>query len=820
MKKTLLSLVFSVLTAHIIAQPALFYRSHQINNPINDFQQTVTGDSVWLATDLGVELLTDFGSNSTLILPNFVAYCITLSGSSVWVGGQDSIAHFDGNNWTFYSGFNLPTPSIVIDIKVINNVVWLIANNQLFRMLGNGFINMNRQASSITPAPVGNRFALRSPQLTGYTCIEYVNGSWDSLPATNQIQGARTLSSITYIGQSLWAVSHTNKVVRFNRLIREWEDLGIEDMQNIIANRNKIYTFRAREFYEIDPLTKVVTDSFSFRYYSLSGSSTHRIKSMGSRVMYSPNDGLPTEIYINAALRKEKSLDLNNFSWPINPSGAIGHDRFSFKEVRIDNKKSIFTMTPWMSGLYNQATFVNAPTYGLSYLPYASGPISDIYDGNYIEKYDRVWKVNRDEIELHKQNHSNSNYTMPEDIATWPGNGDHTKGEAFHLAPFVDVNGNGIYEPELGDYPDILGHQAVYTIFSNQRQDYFFGASREGPRGQVLEFHLMMYAFDSAEVSSLNNSVFLNYRVFNRSEEDVEDATFTLFTDWGMSNPVTSVCGSDSTENLFFGYNISSFDVEYGSSPVAVAGSLLNQPLDGHMYFMRPDFQFFTMTDPRISFDVIRYVNYQWLNGNPLVRQSPNGPNSNNNGLGFSPPNIDSTFTNWAFNTPDNWYFPPSEMHDTRSLANTKLGTIKPGEHRCVEFAFTHGYDSTDNSGDWQNALTRARNHMNAAKSVYDNLNTGCLGAVLTNETFEDSRLHFKTYPNPLTAGQTMYIETNDRVNGIEMIATSGQQLQVGYKSTSSGYEIDIPKEIASGIYLLRIHTAHKGLVIEKVLVQ
>ena len=817
MKKSFLPLVYLLLTTQVIAQPVLFYRSHQMNNPVNDFQQTVTGDSIWLATDLGVELMTDFGSNSNLILPNFVAYCITTSGSSVWVGGQDSIAHFDGNNWTFYSGFNLPTPSIVIDIKVVNNVVWLIANNQLFRMLGNGFINMNRQASSITPAPVGNRFALRAPH--GYTCLEYVNGSWDSLPATNQIQGARALHSIAYLGQSLWAISHTNKVVRFNRLTREWQDLGFEDMQGIVANQNKIYTIKSREFYEIDPHTETLTDSFSLNYYSRITIGP-KIKSMGSRVAISSIGSAPIEVYMNAALREEKSLDLNNFSWPINPSGAIGHDRFGFKEVRIDNKKSIFTITPWMSGSVNQALFVNAPTYGQIELPYASGPISDIYDGNYIEKYDRVWKVNRGEIEHHKQNYSDSNYTIPEDIATWPGNGDHTKGEAFQLAPFVDVNGNGIYEPELGDYPDILGHQAVYTIFSNQRQDYFFGASRQGPRDQILEFHLMMYAFDSAEVSSLNNSVFLNYRVFNRGEEDVEDATFTLFTDWGMSNPTSSVCGSDSTENLFFGYNISSFDVEYGSNPVAVAGSLLNQPLDGHMYFMRSDFQNFTMTDPRIIFDVIRYVNYRWLNGNPLVRQSPSGSNSNNNGLGFSPTNTDSTYTKWAFNTPDNWYFPPSEMHDTRSLANTKIGTIKPGEHRCIEFAFTHGYDSTDNSGNWQNALTRARSHMSTAKSVYDNLNTGCLGAVLTNETFEKSRLNFKTYPNPLSAGQTMYIETNDRVNGIEMISTSGQQLQVGFKSTGSGYEIDIPKETASGIYLLRIHTAHKGMVIEKVLIQ
>ncbi|MCH8545641.1 MAG: T9SS type A sorting domain-containing protein [Cryomorphaceae bacterium] len=775
---------------------------------------------MWLATDLGIELITDYGTTSTIVQSGFSAHSITQSGQTLWVGGTNTIARFDGSNWTYFINSGIPTPFTVTDIKVINNVVWLIANNQLYRMLGNGFINMNRNAASIIPAPSGNRFSLISTG-TQYTCLEYNNGVWDSLPAIDPTLGVRRLNSTTYFNQTIWAITHSRNLVRFNRNTREWVNVkSLDGALKLLTKDNHIYCISSVKIWELNPFTENYTDSSQInRSSSEIISLNKKVESIGSRIAFIAL-GVPYEFYIEVDKNADQSLDLNNFEWPVPPHGAIGKNRFGFDDVKIDNKPAIYTITPWISGHINNQPFTNSPTYGQYDRPFASGPITDVHDRRFIEKYDRVWKVSRGEIEQHKQSFADSNYTMPEDIATWPGNGDHTKGEAFNLAPFVDVNGNGIYEPEQGDYPDILGHQAVYTIFSNKRQNMMIGGSREGPWEQKVEFHLMMYAFDSAEIPALHHSVFLNYRVFNRGDDDLDDATFTLFTDWGMSNPTTSACGSDSTENLFFGYNINNFDAEFGSSPVAVAGSLLNQPLDGHMYFMRSDYSNINMTDPRYINEAVRYINYRWKNESTLIRQTPSGPNSDDNGTGYLATNTDSTSTKWAFNSPDNWYFPPSDMHDTRSLANTKVGTIKPGEHRCLEFAFTHGYDPTDNSGDWQNALTRARSHMSAAKSVYDNLNSGCMGAVLSNETFNDHRITYKTYPNPLSAGQTMFIETNDRINGIEMIATSGQQLQVGFKSTGSGYVIDIPKETASGIYLLRIHTAHKGLVIEKVLVQ
>ena len=40
---------------------------------------------------------------------------------------------------------------------------------------------------------------------------------------------------------------------------------------------------------------------------------------------------------------------------------------------------------------------------------------------------------------------------MPSSIANWPAHGE--EGYSYFLAPFKDVNGNEVYDPENGDYP-------------------------------------------------------------------------------------------------------------------------------------------------------------------------------------------------------------------------------------------------------------------------------------------------------------------------------------------------------------------------------
>ncbi|MFP5471595.1 MAG: hypothetical protein ACLGGV_08350, partial [Bacteroidia bacterium] len=86
----------------------------------------------------------------------------------------------------------------------------------------------------------------------------------------------------------------------------------------------------------------------------------------------------------------------------------------------------------------------------------------DFYVGPYsksgtqidFQKYDRVWKLSRAEVLEFKDRYNDPDYTIPEAILTWPAHGDESLGQAKNLAPFHDTDGNGIYNPIKGDYPE------------------------------------------------------------------------------------------------------------------------------------------------------------------------------------------------------------------------------------------------------------------------------------------------------------------------------------------------------------------------------
>ena len=97
-----------------------------------------------------------------------------------------------------------------------------------------------------------------------------------------------------------------------------------------------------------------------------------------------------------------------------------------------------------------------------------AGPVANDYTNQtYIDRYNHVYTVTSAEIQTHQINWNHPNYIMPLDIQFWPGNGNTSNGEAAILAPFVDYNGNNLYEPHLGDHPYIRGDKCTYFILND-----------------------------------------------------------------------------------------------------------------------------------------------------------------------------------------------------------------------------------------------------------------------------------------------------------------------------------------------------------------
>lgn len=210
---------------------------------------------------------------------------------------------------------------------------------------------------------------------------------------------------------------------------------------------------------------------------------------------------------------------------------------------------------------------------------YVMGPLRLDYGTNDLMtqlKFMRIWNLTRAEIDQFIAHHGDNGYEIPKDILEWPAHGD--EGFAPNLAPFVDVNGDGRYVPADGDYPDIKGDQCLFFIFNDACEHTQTNGANIG-----LEVHAMVYAFDAPGDEALNNTIFFNYKCFNRRASEYSMCYAGLFADFDIGDGYDDFIGCDVQRGSFYGYNSILTDGEgqpfaYGDNPPIQVVTVLAGP--------------------------------------------------------------------------------------------------------------------------------------------------------------------------------------------------------------------------------------------------
>ena len=286
-------------------------------------------------------------------------------------------------------------------------------------------------------------------------------------------------------------------------------------------------------------------------------------------------------------------------------------------------KETIFQHAFWFGGLDTYDTLhLAAVRYGFGGQDYWPGPLKTTdatIDLMTVLKYHHIWSLTREEVDYFIAHHGNAGYQIPEDILTWPahGEGDY----AQNLAPFVDTDGDGHYDPESGDYPDIKGDQCLFFIFNDSFMEH--GESEGKKIG--IEVHAMVYAYDAPDDEALNNTVFFNYKFFNRSANDYHDAYLGLWTDWDIGMWQDDFVGCDVQRNACFAYNGYENDDTYGDNPpVQVLTILAGAQSDAKERLGMTGFMYFNNNisnngDPSEAEDYYNYLRGRWKNGQPML---------------------------------------------------------------------------------------------------------------------------------------------------------------------------------------------------------
>lgn len=292
-------------------------------------------------------------------------------------------------------------------------------------------------------------------------------------------------------------------------------------------------------------------------------------------------------------------LDINNVRTKILGGGDMWWDLTSAKyEIPKGGKAhSLFAGALWIGGIDegNQLK-VAAMTYRQSGNDFWPGPLDKLnvsVDDATCNEYDRHYRITRKEVEefyaWFNCKSCYTDYVIPASIREWKGNGDQSKNQEKYLAPFFDNDGDGVYDPEAGDYPDynitgkqgcaskLYGDATIWWVFNDRGNIH----TESGGQGIGLEVHAQAFGFSTND--EINNMTFYNYKIINRSSYRIKDTYFGQWVDADLGFAGDDYVGCDVGRGFGYCYNGALKDGDgqlgtYGNYPPAVGVDFFEGP--------------------------------------------------------------------------------------------------------------------------------------------------------------------------------------------------------------------------------------------------
>ncbi|MEZ4883098.1 MAG: T9SS type A sorting domain-containing protein [Chitinophagales bacterium] len=274
-------------------------------------------------------------------------------------------------------------------------------------------------------------------------------------------------------------------------------------------------------------------------------------------------------------------LDINNVRARYWASGNMWFDPLTthphYEVPKGSGKHSMFSFDFWLGAVDEMGrkrivfqNFAGQWSLGERYFP---GPLDDIGDTypEICKYYDRIWKINKSALDSFRLGLFTQ---IPKDILEWPAkNNPHISfSPNRELAPFIDLNGDDNYNPMDGDYPEILGDQALWWVF-NDKGGY---GSPYLDKTIQLEIHAMAYAYNS--VPALQNHTFYKYTFSNKSNLRMDSMMIGMSIVPDLGQYDDDYMGCDTLRNMAIVYNGDDFDGEYKEDIPMTGIKLLQGP--------------------------------------------------------------------------------------------------------------------------------------------------------------------------------------------------------------------------------------------------
>ncbi len=320
--------------------------------------------------------------------------------------------------------------------------------------------------------------------------------------------------------------------------------------------------------------------------------------------------------------RTSTELAINNVRTLIHTSGDMWWDlqsRAAYEVPAGSGINSLFAGAVWIGGKDSHGQIkVAAMRYRQIGHDYWPGPL--VVEGSEITSvskqvcrdYDRHFVIYREQVREFrewfvckndpncKESEKFGTYTIPDIILNWPAHGP-PGGYSYHLAPFWDEDGDGVYNPMNGDFPyfefpedgitddyDCLrprgrqnklhGDKTLWWVFNDA------GNIKSETGSEHIGLEIRAQAFGFSTNDEFDNMTFYNYHFINRSTNILNESFVGIFADPDLGNPTDDYAGCDVLRGLGYVYNGDDYDEDYsgipgyGHNPPAVGIAFLEGP--------------------------------------------------------------------------------------------------------------------------------------------------------------------------------------------------------------------------------------------------
>jgi hypothetical protein len=400
----------------------------------------------------------------------------------------------------------------------------------------------------------------------------------------------------------------------------------------------------------------------------------------------------------------------------------------------------------WAGGLdVNGQVKLAAMRYGQTGNDFFAGPVNTVTaltDAVSCAAYDRIWELERWQVDEFLFRLGEPGYQIPEAILSWPAHGDQSMGHDYHIAPFFDSDGSGSYDPFQGDYPfydydptpyagyrqvELKGDRTLWWVMNDNGNLH----TESGANPIGIEVRCMAYAFNSC--GPLADVTFYEFEFINRGAFTIHETFIGLFADVDCGFPLNDLLQCDVQRGLAFTYDSPTVAGDRSAGGVLVLNGPFrdNDGLDNDGDGIAdnetlPMSQFFYGEDPVGSADHYNTLRGHWGIDNSLCYGGNGHPDGGCNGVEshfMYPADTDPAGLGTGGVPQEPWTEQVGSANDKKFVVSAGPFTLLPGAVNDFHYAVV-----TAKATDGGDPIALLKQKSDLVRSVYDSafLNMPC----------------------------------------------------------------------------------------------